>query len=441
MNLKLLDQIKDFDVTAPLPERLLVVEQRFDAPQVDDVADATRAALAESGLLKNIAPGASVAVGAGSRGVANVAVMVRTVVAELKAIGALPFVFPAMGSHGGATPEGQREILAELGVTEEFIGTPIRATMETVQIGQVPGGPPLFQDAYSAAADATLLVARIKPHTDFRSHIESGLAKMCVIGLGKHRGAIMMHALGTINFQRFLEPAARIYAENTNLVGGIGAIENAYDGTAEIHGLHAEEIGGPKEAKLLERAKSLMASLPFPAIDVLVVQRIGKNMSGTGMDTNIIGRLMIPGQPENFGPPDIATIAVLDLTSETHGNASGIGLANVTTARVASKIDWHATYTNAITAGIWGMQRSALPLTMADDRRAIAAALRGCAQPQETARMVFMRDSLTLDHLWISPSLREQIEAHPRLQIVDESALEFDESGAMTAPWTLSRTH
>lgn len=436
--MKLLDQIKEFDVTAPLPQRLLVVEQHFDAPQVADVAAATRAALDESELLKRVEAGATVAVGAGSRGVANVAIMVKAVVEQLKAMGAKPFVFPAMGSHGGATPEGQRGILAELGVTEEFVGTEIRATMDTIEIGQVPGGPRLYQDAYAAQADATMFVARIKPHTDFRSHIESGLAKMCVIGLGKHRGAIEMHALGTANFQKYLEPAAKIYAQNTNLIGGIGAIENAYDGTAEIVALHAEEIGGPREVKLLERAKSLMASLPFPTIDVLVVQRIGKNMSGTGMDTNIIGRLMIPGQAENFGPPHIATIAVLDLTQETHGNASGIGLANVTTARVASKIDWHATYTNAITAGIWGMQRSALPLTMADDRRAIAAVLRGCAQPQETARMVFMRDSLTLDRLWMSPSLREDIEAHPRLRIVDEAALEFDADGTMLSPWSMS---
>jgi hypothetical protein len=436
--MQLLNQIQGFDVTAPLPERLLVVQQRFDAPQVADVAAATREALAQSELLKRVPAGATVAVGAGSRGVANIALMVRAVVGQLKEIGATPFVFPAMGSHGGATPDGQREILAELGVTEEFVGAPIRATMETVQIGQVPGGPPLFQDAYSAAADATLLVARIKPHTDFRSHIESGLAKMCVIGLGKHKGAIMMHALGTPNFQRFLEPAAKIYAQNTNLIGGIASLENAYDGTAEIVGLHAEEIGGPREARLLERAKSLMASLPFPTIDVLVVQRLGKNISGTGMDTNIIGRLMIPGQPENFGPPHIATIAVLDLTHETHGNASGIGLANVTTQRVASKIDWHATYTNAITAGIWGMQRSALPITMPDDRRALAVALRGCAQPQETARMVWMRDSLTLDHLWMSPSLQDDIQAHDRLEIVDETALDFAADGTMLSPWNMS---
>ena len=180
-----------------------------------------------------------------------------------------------------------------------------------------------------------------------------------------------------------------------------------------------------------------MASIPFPEIDVLVVQEIGKNISGTGMDTNIIGRLMIPREPENFGGPNIAIIAVLDLTDETHGNASGMGLANVTTARLASKVDWAATYTNSLTAGIFGMFRVSLPITMADDRRALQAALRGCGQPQETARIVFIRDTLTLGQLWVSPSLRAAVEAHPRLRVVDEIPLEFSTDGTMTTPWAL----
>ena len=435
--MQLLEQIKTLDFPAPLPETLLAVEQRFDAPQVADVAAATRAALEQSELLGRISPGASVAVGVGSRGIANLRTIVKAVIDRLRQAGAEPFVVTAMGSHGGATPEGQRGILAEFGVTEENVGAEIRATMEVKEIGRVPDGPPLFQDVISAAADATLVVSRVKPHTDFRSHIESGLAKMAVIGLGKQHGAAMMHSLATAGFQRFLEPAARIYEANTNLIGGLAILENAYDQTAEITALVAEEIGGPREAQLLARAKALMASLPFPEIDVLVLRCLGKNISGTGMDTNIIGRLMIPRQPENFGGPDVAVITVLDLTDETHGNASGIGLANVTTARVAAKIDWIATYTNSITAGIWGMHRGSLPLTMADDRRALQVALRGCGQPQDTARMVFIRDTLTLDRLWVSPSLRDAVEEHPRLSVVDETPLSFDANGVMAAPWRM----
>ena len=435
--MRLLEQIQALDFPAPLPQTLLHVEQRWDAPRVPDITAAAQAALEEGGLLRRIEPGMSVAVGAGSRGVANIGTVVRAVVDRLRAAGAQPFVFPAMGSHGGATPEGQRTILAELGVTPESAGAEIRATMEVKQIGQLPDGPPLFQDLYSAAADATLLLGRVKPHTDFRSHIESGLAKMEVIGLGKQHGAAIMHALGVPGFQRFLEPAARVYEQNTNMLGGLALLENAYDQTAEIVGLHASEIGGPREAALLERAKSLMASLPFPEIDVLVVRNLGKNISGTGMDTNIIGRLMIPRQPENFGGPDVAVIALLDLTDETHGNAAGVGLANVTTARVAGKIDWTATYTNTITSGVFGMYRTSLPMTLPDDRRALQVALRGCGEIQETARMVFIRDTLTLDHLWVSPSLRGVVEEHPRLMIVDETPLAFDANGVMTNPWQL----
>lgn len=436
--MRLLEQIQSLHFPAPLPATLLQVEQRFDALQVPDVAVAVTDALEQSHMLDRIAPGASVAVGAGSRGVANIPIAVKAVVDRLRAAGAEPFVFPAMGSHGGATAEGQRAILAELGVTPEAVGAEIRATMEVRQIGQIPGGPPLFQDVISAAADATILVNRVKPHTDFRSHIESGLAKMEVIGLGKQHGAAIMHTLGVPGFQKYLEPAARIYESSTNMVGGIALIENAYDQTAEAHGLLASEIGGPREARLLDHAKSSMASLPFPEIDVLVVRDLGKNISGTGMDTNIIGRLMIPRQPENFGGPDVAVITLLDLTEETHGNAAGIGLANVTTARAAAKVDWVATYTNCITSGIFGMQRVHLPITMPDDRRALEVALRGCGQPQETARMVFIRDTLTLNLLWVSPSLRGVVEEHPRLRVIEEVPLAFGADGLMTNPWELA---
>jgi hypothetical protein len=435
--MNLLEQIKQLDFPAPLPERVLVVEQRFDAPKVDDLRAATRRALEESGVLARMAPGQTVAIGAGSRGIANLPVIVRAVVERLQEAGLKPYVVPAMGSHGGATAEGQKEMLAQLGVTEASAGVEIRATMEVKQIGQIPGGPPLFQGLDSAAADHALLVSRIKPHTDFRSHLESGPSKMCVIGWGKQHGAALMHAGGGANFQKYLEPAAPIYAANTNFVGAICPLENAYDQTAEIVGLTAQEVGSAKEAALQEKAKQLMASLPFPEIDVLVVRQLGKNISGTGMDTNIISRLMIPRQPEHFGNIDVAVIAVLDLTDETHGNVAGLGLANVTTARVVEKIDWVATYTNAITSGIFGMFRVSLPITLPDDKRALQAALRGCARPADAARMVLIRDTLALDKLWVSPNLRQAVLDHPRLCIVEEVPLAFTAQGAMSSPWAL----
>jgi hypothetical protein len=310
--------------------------------------------------------------------------------------------------------------------------------MEVKEIGRIPDGPPLYQGLDSAAADHAILVSRIKPHTDFRSHLESGPSKMCVIGWGKQHGAAIMHSGGGANFQKYLAPAARIYETNTNFVGAICPLENAYDGTAKIVGLTADKVGLAPEAKLLEEAKELMASLPFPEIDVLVVRDLGKNISGTGMDTNIISRLMIPRQPEDFGKVDVAVITVLDLTEETHGNAAGIGLANVTTARVANKIDWYATYTNCITSGIFGMFRVALPITMPSDRAALEVALRGCARPWDGARMVFIRDTLTLDHIWVSPNLRQAVEEHPRLSIQEEAPLQFTADGVMRCPWALA---
>jgi hypothetical protein len=436
--MQLLEQIKELDFPADLPNSLLAVKQTFDAPDVGDINAAAKRALKEGGLLARMKPGASVAVGVGSRGIANLPKIVKATIEGLREAGMQPFVLPAMGSHGGATAEGQKMMLAELGVTEKSVDAEIRATMEVKQIGQVPDGPPLFQDLISAGADHCLLVSRVKPHTDFRSHLESGPSKMCVIGWGKQHGAAIMHGGGGANFQKYLAPAARIYEQNTNFVGALAVVENAYDGTAKIEGLTADKVGLEPEIKLLEEAKSLMASLPFPEIDVLVVRNLGKNISGTGMDTNIISRLLIPRQPEAFGNVDVAVVVVLDLTEETHGNACGMGLANITTARVFKKIDWVATYTNTITSGIFGMYRTSLPMTIADDQRALQVALRGCARPWADARMVFIQDTLTLDHIWVSPNLRKDVEAHPRLMIKEETPLQFDVQGTMRCPWALS---
>lgn len=429
----LLDHIATLDFPVALPATLLEVEQRLEANRLPDPGAATRAALQEL----SIPPGKTVAVGVGSRGIRDIAPVTRAVVAYLRECGAQPFIFPAMGSHGGATADGQRQMLAELGVTPESVGAEIRASMDVIEIGQIEDGPRLYQDANAHAADYTLLINRIKPHTDFHGPLESGLAKMCVIGLGKQHGASIMHAYGGAGFRRYLAPAARVYEANTNLIGGLAILENACDETAHVQWLDAGEIGAATEESLLERARAMMPKLPFPEIDVLVLRQIGKNISGTGMDTNIINRVMIPRQPESTEGVDVAVITVLDLTKETHGNAAGIGLANVTTARVAEQIDWHATYTNTVTSGIFGMFRASLPITMPDDRRALRVAVRGCAQPPETARLVFIQDTLHVDRLWVSPSLREQVEAHPQLTLSDEVPLAFTEQGMMRSPWQL----
>ncbi|MFZ1768070.1 MAG: hypothetical protein WAU00_02665 [Caldilinea sp.] len=433
MNDQLVEQVSSLHFPAQLPETLLEVEQHFDAPRIDDVPAAVRAALRGSRPMQRIRPGMRVAVGAGSRGVTNLPAIVRTVVEEVRAIGADPFVFPAMGSHGGATAPGQIEMLASLGVTQESVGAEILATMEVKEIGRLPDGPPLYQDANAAAADATLLVNRIKPHTDFHGKLESGLAKMAVIGMGKDTGAQLVHVYGARGFIRFLAPAARIYEANTNLIGGLALLENAFGETAEVHALDVTEVGAAIETALLEKARSLMPRLPFDAIDILVIKEIGKNFSGTGMDTNVVGRIMIPRMAEDHRP-DVAVIAVLDIAEESHGNAAGIGLANVTTLRAVNRIDWTATYTNSVTSGIFGMQRVNVPITMADDRRALEVALRCCGEPPEQARWVWINNTSKLRQLWVSPNLRPAVEANPHLRLVRETPLRF-ESGQLAQPW------
>ena len=423
--------------SAQLPETLLEVHQTFDAPRVEDISLAVRTALEDGGLLAKIKPGDSVAVGVGSRGIANIARIARAAVDRLKEQGAKPFVVASMGNHGGGTAEGQREVLASMGVTEESIGCEFRITMEVQEIGRIPNGPALHQDIYSAAADHTILCSRIKPHTDFHGKLESGPSKMEVIGLGKRHGAEMMHAYGTSGFQRFLAPAARVYEAHTNMRGALGIIENACEDTAKIVGLTSDKIGTEVEENLLLEAKANMMSLPFKSMDILVLRELGKNVSGTGMDTNVIGRLVVNRQPEPEGL-DIGAIVLLDLTEATHGNASGIGLANVTTARCVNKIDFIATYTNAVTATTFGLKRSGIPITMADDRRAMEVAVRACgAEPGSDISFVFTRNTLTVEHLWVSPSLRAQVEAHPRLKIVGEVPLAFDDNGNMISPWQM----
>jgi len=399
---------------------------------------AARAALEASGLLGIVQLGESVAIGVGSRGIANLPAIVRAVVDRLKAHGARPFIVAAMGSHGGATAEGQRALLAELGITEASMGCPLRITMEVREIGRLPDGPALYQDLDSAAADHTLLISRIKPHTDFRGPLESGPSKMAVIGLGKRVGAEAMHAWGTAGFQQFLAPAARLYQTNTNLRGAIAILENGYDETAEIVGLTADQIGTEVEAALLRKARALMMRLPFGQIDVLVIRELGKDISGADMDTNVLGRLRVNRQPEPEDGSDIGALVLLDLTEATHGNASGIGLADVITARALRKADFAVTYTNAITATTFGLKRSFIPIVMADDRRALEVAVRCCGvHPGQAPTFVFARNTLALGQLWMSENLRPQIAAHPHLRITGEAPLTFDADGRMTSPWCL----
>jgi hypothetical protein len=420
----------EFDVAFP---RLLPVRQRFDATRIDDVAAVTAAALEP--LRSRVRPGMTVAITAGSRGIHDKPAVVRAAGEWLRAAGAEPFVVPAMGSHGGATAEGQVQLLADLGITEESAGMPIRATMETVEIDRLPGGPAVHLDANAAKADGVLAINRVKAHTDFSGEVESGVAKIIAIGLGKQRGAEGIHRFGPANLAVWVPRVARRIVETGKILGGLAIIENAHDRAARIELVAAEDIGGPVEADLLVDAKRRMARLPFDDIDVAVVDELGKNYSGAGMDTNVIGRMMIRGSAE-FERPRIANIAVLDISDASHGNAVGIGLADYVPFRLLERIDLRSVYINAMTSGLGGPQRAQIPMAMATDRSAVAAAIQTCGRADvDAVTLVRMRNTLDLEHLLVSESLRAAVDADPDLEITGDAVpMAFDEEGRLQ-PW------
>ncbi|HET6317449.1 MAG TPA: DUF2088 domain-containing protein, partial [Chloroflexota bacterium] len=401
----LLDQIVDFRSEAPLP-RMAGVRQRFDAPVLEDVAGAVREQL--RCLEGRVTPGMRVGITAGSRGIANIALILRTAGEAVRALGGDPFILPAMGSHGGATADGQTDLLAGYGITSQTTGMPIVSSMEVREIGRLGDaselGPTVHASVTALEAGGLIVCGRVKPHTDFRGSIESGLAKITAIGLGKHQGAKTIHSFGTRGLAHWLPQAARLIVQQTNVLCGLALLENAYDQTARIVALPADEIAGPGEARLLEEAKGLMASLPFDEIDVLVVDEIGKNVSGTGMDTNIVGRMFIRGVLE-FERPNVRIVVVRDLTEESHGNGIGLGLADVTTLRAARKLDLRSTYVNAITSGIGGVQRARLPLILPTDVDALCAGILCCSNGDPSrARVVRIKNTLELAELDVSES-------------------------------------
>ncbi len=405
--------------------------QIFDQPEIKDISTEIREELEKKNLKDHVNPGQRIAVTAGSRGIANIPLILKTVVDELRALGAEPFIVPAMGSHGGATPEGQIEVLHSLGVTEGSVGAPIEASMEVERVGTLPDGVDIYLSRVACGADGIFVVGRIKPHTDFKGEIESGLLKMMAIGLGNQKGAEMIHWHRYDGYHRILPEAGKLIAEKTNIVMGLALLENAHHETAETHALCPEEFY-EKERRLLETAKNLLPRLPFNDVDVLVVEEIGKNISGVGMDTNVTGRFWMPGENDPRAPK-IKKIAVLDLTEETHGNAIGIGLADVTTRRAFEKIDYHQTYVNCLTQG--SGETGKIPPFLANDRDAIATAIRisGPIRP-EAARVIRIKNTQELETLYISEALVDELRASPELQrrlvLVEEPReMQFDVMG------------
>lgn len=387
----------------PLPD-LVLLRQRFPRPRVDHLGATVAAALTTVDAVASLPHGARVAVAVGSRGIADIAAIVRAVVAVLRARGADPFIIPAMGSHGGATAEGQRIALSGLGITPENVGASIISSLDVDILGALPNGLPVHIDRAAAGADAIVVVNRVKPHTEFSAPIESGLAKMVAIGLGKHAGALAIHAWGVEGMSRYIPEVARFAVQRAPIVCGLAIIENAYDEVAEIVAVPSEEIGGETECTLLRRAKALMPRLPWERLDVLVVDMLGKNISGAGMDTNVIGRMRLADESKSTAAA-ITNIVALDVTEESHGNALGLGLADFTTTRLIGKLDTEAIYVNGLTAGVTAMNLCKLPMVLATDRAAVAAAIRTSGRPDlADVRLARIRNTLRLEYILTSPS-------------------------------------
>jgi len=404
-----------------------------DLPTEPDPYAAAQAALEP--LREQIRPGARVAVTAGSRGIHDLTTVVKAAVDWLKSVDAEPFVVPAMGSHGGATAEGQREMLAGLGVTPESMGCPIEATMETVVLGTLPDGTPVHHDAIAAKADGVLLVNRVKPHTDFHGPVESGLAKIAAIGLGNHRGAAALHAGGIPLLGGAIAAAARMVVAHGKVLGGLAILENAHERTASVQLVVADGIAQAAENALLVRAGTLMGRLPFDELDVLVVDEMGKDKSGTGMDTNVLGRCWVHGIPE-FESPSIAAISVHRLSVASHGNASGLGLADVIPARLLEQIDLRASYVNALTSGAGGARRSRLPMVLEDDEAAVIGAVTMSGRRDwADLRLARIRDTLSPNELMVTPALLKEVEDRVDLEIIGP-ARDLTDAAHELGPWS-----
>ncbi|UCH37328.1 MAG: DUF2088 domain-containing protein, partial [Candidatus Bathyarchaeota archaeon] len=348
--------------------RMIEVKQHIPSPELEDYVAVIKDELKKKNLSQKIKPGSKIAITAGSRGIAHYAEILTTIVQEVKQAGGTPFLVAAMGSHGGATPKGQLQVLQSLGITSDTVGAPIYSSMEVDEVGRLENGAAVYVDRTALKADGIIVVGRVKPHTDFKGLIESGLLKMLAIGLGKQKGAEMIHWYKTEGYHKLISAAAKLIIKKAPILLGLAIVENAKHKIALVKALNPEEFER-EEMKLLKKAKHLLARLPLKEIDVLIVDEIGKNFSGVGMDTNVIGRFWIPGESDPR-TPKINRIVVLGLSDETHGNAIGIGLADLTTRRVISNIDYDSTFVNCLTTGF--TDQAKIPIFLPNDRDAIS---------------------------------------------------------------------
>ncbi len=406
--------------------RMLMVKQRFDDCCADDVALIIREEIGKLNLPE--LNGKRIAITAGSRGIPNMQEALRTIGSELKLRGAVPFIVPAMGSHGGGNAEGQLELLRSLGITEESMRMPILSSMQTVLLGTSPEGVRVYCDANAYNADGIVVCNRVKPHTDFRSNIESGICKMMVVGLGKHDGADAFHKTGAGDMGSRLKGASRIFLDKTNVLFGLALVDNPYHKTRLIKALSPDNIF-EEEAALLSLAAKSMARILIHDIDVLIVDEFGKEISGCGMDPNVTGRFVYAPGLKSPDYPDADKIVLLRTTKISHGNASGLGVADFISNKFARTIDLASIYTNCLNSRY--SLSAKIPMVMNNDLDTIYAAASACGKTEiKDVRIVRIHNTLELDHIWVSENYLPEVEKNPALEIVTGPAeMEFDADG------------
>lgn len=412
----------------PIP-KMVKVKQKFDHQHIEDVSSALTEKLDQEKIKSLIKPDMSIAVAVGSRGVDRIVEITSATVAFLKEQGAKPFIVPSMGSHGGASAEGQIDVLKHLGITEESIGAPIRSSMEVVKLDELENGLPVYLDKHAAEADGIVVINRIKPHTAFRGPVESGLMKMISIGLGKQKGAEACHQMGFKYMAENVPKMAKMIIGKRPVLFGVATVENAFDKAAIIDVLTAEEIM-ESEKELQEQAKKLLPKLFFEQIDVLVIDEIGKNISGDGMDPNITGRFPTPYAS---GGPKVSKMVVLDLTPQTKGNANGVGMADFTTQRLVDKMDREVTYANGLTSTVCAPTKIAT--TFSNDREAIQAAIKTCnILDFRKVKLVRIKNTLEISEIEVSEALLPDVKEHSHLDILSEPfKWTFSEKGNLSA--------
>jgi hypothetical protein len=407
------------------------VRQTFQSPTlpVDQIPATVSAELSRLNLGQTVKPGQSVAITAGSRGIANIALIIKSAVEHFQSLGAKPFIVPAMGSHGGGTAEGQRQLIEAYGITESYCGCPIRASMETVVVCQAAEGFPVHFDKHAFGADHVLVVGRVKPHTGFVGDIESGLMKMMLIGLGKHEGAKIYHrAIMNHSFGQIVRSVAREVLAKCRVVAGLGVVENAYDQTAKIKAVAPHEFED-REKELLVLAKEWMPRLPFKSAEILLLDQIGKNISGAGMDTNVVGRKFNDHVAAEHEWPKVKRIIIRDLTEATHGNATGIGMSEFCRSRCVEKMNIKITRINCLTGG--HPTGAMLPLDYPTDRECLDAALPtiGLTEPPH-ARLLWAHNTLDVAEVECGVAYLNEARERPDLEIIhDPRPMPFDNAG------------